>query len=109
VHRVSGPGEGTSVEEEMTRLRGLTAIAAFLGLTCFARAEEPDRSTVAWTFGVGAESCGDYLQAADAERKIRPPDAAQGAIFTSAYAKYVDFTDGYLSAYNAVNVTPHRM
>ena len=40
---------------------------------------------------------------------MRPPNAAQGAMFTSAYAKYVDFTDGFLSAYNAANISPHRI
>jgi hypothetical protein len=55
-------------------------------------------------FGMALSSCGVYLQAAEAERLVRPPNASSAdnayAVVTPRFGMFVDFTDGFLSGAN---------
>jgi hypothetical protein len=57
--------------------------------------------------GQAALTCVKYLQARDAEAKVRPPDAPPGKVFTSQYVLFVGLADGVLTAANRLdNASP---
>jgi hypothetical protein len=53
--------------------------------------------------GEASRSCQQYLQAAEAERAARPPDATPGMRYTSLYVIFVGVTDGFLTGINYVD------
>ena len=58
-------------------------------------------NTSARVIGVGVDSCGEFLQAVDAERKARPAtfNSLEGGV-TVDYLMYLSWADGYLSGAN---------
>ena len=79
-------------------MRDRTAFVVVLGLfaawTCEARAQPIS------VIGVGARDCGQYLQAAENERKSRPPAPDPDGFYTIEYLAYVEWLEGFLSGYN---------
>jgi hypothetical protein len=53
--------------------------------------------------GEASRSCGEYIQALNAERTARPPDASPGVRYTAMYAVFVAVTDGFLTGVNYVD------
>jgi hypothetical protein len=53
--------------------------------------------------GEASRSCGEYIQALNAERAARPPDAVPGVRYTALYAVFVAVTDGFLTGVNYVD------
>ena len=47
--------------------------------------------------GIGQDSCGQYLQALEDERKARQPGADPEQVYSYSYGTYVDWLDGYLT------------
>jgi hypothetical protein len=54
------------------------------------------------TFGVGIKSCGEYLLAAEGERKARPAHTELNAIYSMEYLDFVGYANGYLTGSNSV-------
>src|SRR5207248_1659450 len=59
-------------------------------------------------FGVGLNSCGQYLQAFEGERKARSPGASPDAVYTLPYSGYLDFVDGFLTGANFAETAAAR-
>jgi hypothetical protein len=57
--------------------------------------------TTMWAVGEVNSSCGQYVQAADGERKARPPGAAFNLIYDRNYDAFMNATDGFLTGANA--------
>jgi hypothetical protein len=55
--------------------------------------------------GEGMASCGEFLQAAEAERKARPPTARPTEVYNRDYGNFVHFADGFLTGANAWDTT----
>jgi hypothetical protein len=72
------------------------SIALVVALTAPAQAQ---RGTI-WVFGTGTKSCGQFLQAADGERKARARHAAPETMYTLEYLAFVTWTEGFLSGTN---------
>ena len=72
---------------------GITLIAALSG---HAQAEQVD----IFVLGSGTNSCGQFLQAADSERKARPRYAEPGAMVTLDYVAFESWATGFLSGVN---------
>jgi hypothetical protein len=53
--------------------------------------------------GEAARSCTQYLQAVDAERAARPPDADPAKRYTAQYVIFIGVTDGFLTGINYVD------
>jgi len=53
--------------------------------------------------GEAGRSCGQYIQAADAERAARPADAVPGMRYTALYVIFVGVTDGFLTGVNYID------
>jgi hypothetical protein len=51
-------------------------------------------------FGPGNFSCGEFLQAADGERKARPRDATPDGTYTAGYLSFESYAQGFLSGIN---------
>ena len=51
-------------------------------------------------FGQGNQSCGEFLQAADDERKTKPSNPVPHALYTMSYAAFFNYTEGFLSGAN---------
>jgi hypothetical protein len=58
--------------------------------------------------GLAEGSCGEYLQTADAERSVRPPEANTKSIFTMKYLRFVSIADGVLTGANLFDATHHE-
>ena len=54
--------------------------------------------------GAGHAGCGEFLRAADAERKRRPPSAAGNEIYDINYVNYSSWVDGSLTGGNYVDL-----
>jgi hypothetical protein len=76
-----------------------TSVVAVAGVALSA-GQASGREYVIW--GQGSASCGEYVQAADAERKERPANAKPDTVYDRNYQAFVGFADGYLSGVNAV-------
>jgi hypothetical protein len=55
-------------------------------------------------FGEGTESCGEFLQAAEDERKERQPTALP-ALWNRRYGAFVAFANGFLTGANVWDTT----
>jgi len=53
--------------------------------------------------GEASRSCGEYIQAIEAEHAARPPDAVPGIRYTALYAVFAAVTDGFLTGANYVD------
>jgi hypothetical protein len=53
-----------------------------------------------YVLGPGSQSCGEYLRAADAERKARPSDAGLTSFYSMNFVAFVSFAEGFLSSAN---------
>lgn len=60
-------------------------------------------------FGIGNNSCAQYLQAAESERRARPSSANPDAIYSADYGSYVDFADGFLTGANSTSLAPNLL
>src|SRR5256885_10782751 len=60
-------------------------------------------------FGKAGESCGQYLQAYEEERKLRPAGAPEGLAFSDRYAAFLDFADGYMTGANSYTQGADRL
>jgi hypothetical protein len=58
-----------------------------------------------FVIGEGQASCGEFLQAAEAERKERPPTARPTQLYNRGYTDFVMFVDGFLTGANAWDTT----
>ena len=54
------------------------------------------------TFGEGQKSCGEFLQAADDERRAKPPNSPSGVECSRSYIGFVAYAEGFLSGSNSV-------
>jgi hypothetical protein len=54
----------------------------------------------AFLFSVAGKSCGEYLQAAEGEQKIRPAHPSNTGTYSSEYLMFASFADGYLTGVN---------
>jgi hypothetical protein len=54
----------------------------------------------AWITGTSTASCGEYVQAAEAERRARPQGAKLNAVYDRGFQAFVDSTEGFLSGAN---------
>jgi hypothetical protein len=54
------------------------------------------------TFGEGRKSCGEFLQAADDERRATPPNSPSGVECSRSYIGFVEYAEGFLSGSNSV-------
>jgi hypothetical protein len=52
------------------------------------------------TFGRGQESCGEYLRAAEDERKARPARPDPRTFYSTEYMRFATYADGYLTGAN---------
>jgi hypothetical protein len=57
------------------------------------------------SFGKGMASCGEFLQAAEAERKARPPTARSTEVYNRDYLAFLMFADGFLTGANVWDIT----
>jgi hypothetical protein len=53
-----------------------------------------------YVFGDLMASCGQFLQAAESERKARPTGARPETVYDRGYLSYLSTVDGYLSGAN---------
>jgi hypothetical protein len=58
-----------------------------------------------FNFGKGTGSCGEFLQAAEAERKAKPPTARPTEVYNRDYAAFLMFADGFLTGANVWDTT----
>jgi hypothetical protein len=58
-----------------------------------------------FNFGEGTASCGEFLQAAEAERKERPPTARPTEVYNRHYGSFMHFADGFLTGANVWDTT----
>ena len=58
-----------------------------------------------FNFGEGEASCGEFLQAAEAERKERPPTARPTEVYNRDYLAFLMFADGFLTGANMWDTT----
>jgi hypothetical protein len=58
-----------------------------------------------FNFGEGTASCREFLQAAEAERKARPPTARPTEVYNRDYGAFVHFADGFLTGANMWDTT----
>jgi hypothetical protein len=56
--------------------------------------------SVVRVFSTGIKSCGEYLRAAEAERKARPVHLEVNAIYSIDYLDFASYADGYLTGVN---------
>jgi hypothetical protein len=56
-----------------------------------------------WVIGEVDASCGEYIQAADAERRVRPPGARPNTTYNSDYRSFMDVADGFLTGANYID------
>jgi hypothetical protein len=78
-------------------------ITLFSTLIAPAFAQSPKHQAV-FIFGEGLESCGEFLQKAEAERKTRPPSATATQVYDKDYAALIMYTDGFLTGANLWDV-----
>ena len=58
-----------------------------------------------FSFGEGSASCGEFLEAAEAERKARPPTARSTQVYNREYDAFIMFADGFLTGANVWDTT----
>jgi hypothetical protein len=51
-------------------------------------------------FSTGTKSCGEYLRAAEAERKARPVHPEANSIYSMDYLDFASYADGFLTGAN---------
>ena len=56
-----------------------------------------------YIFSTGSKSCGEYLQAVEAELKARPVHSESNDMYSMDYLSFASYADGYLTR---TNVTP---
>src|SRR5271169_6800427 len=78
-----------------------TASVIIVALTALAAQARSERFTT-YIFGTGNESCGEYLQAAEVERKARPVNSEHDAIYSMNYLNFASYADGLLSGANVI-------
>jgi hypothetical protein len=79
----------------------------FIACLLSARAAVPAEGGSFTVFGEGLRSCGEYIEATEAEKKLRPPTAQPDAVYSRDFQSFVDFTDGYLSGANSKDVAQY--
>jgi hypothetical protein len=65
--------------------------------------------TTYFSFGEGTASCGEFLQAIEAERKARPPTARPTQVYNRDYEAFVMFADGFLTGANVWDTTQSEL
>ena len=79
-----------------------SAIIAIISWTVLtAQAQCQEKSSV--VFGAALESCGEYLRAAEGERKARPAYSEANAVYSMSYLSFSSYADGWLSRANVEN------
>jgi hypothetical protein len=81
---------------------------SILAVFCVAWAGSKDQEPFT-IIGIARNSCGNFLEALDGERKARPPNADPDGIYTQRYGGYLDFADGFLTGANYADNPPNRM
>jgi hypothetical protein len=72
-----------------------------LALLLFALPYTPSANAqVYYAIGEANQSCGEFVQAIEAEKKARRPTALPTQIFDRAFLVFVGVTDGYLTSAN---------
>src|SRR5438270_392731 len=101
-----------TIDTRLRAMRHITVVAplAILAGLLGGPKAHGQSSEVFLVIGVGQNSCGQYLRAAEGERKARPAHGVpDGAVYTDSYGTYLDFTDGFLTGASAVDAYPKRM
>src|SRR5262249_23718714 len=83
------------------RKRVCTIMVATLAWTMLVNDARCENEEV-MVFSEGIRSCGDYLQAAEAELKAKPVRSEPNGVYSTDYLNFVIYADGYLTG---VNVT----
>ena len=90
----------TSIIAVAPLLRGCLACSAALAAVLAGPALTHAQDwTILWP---GLESCGEFLQAAEDERKARPSNARPNAIYTLRYASFAAYALGFVTGTNWV-------
>jgi hypothetical protein len=91
-------------------LVGIVAVAAALAQGIDIPGSPAARTAIAAeggafiALGEGLRSCGEYVQATEAEKKLKPPTAQPDAVYSRDFQSFVDFADGYLSGANSKDI-----
>jgi hypothetical protein len=56
-----------------------------------------------WVSGYGNKSCGEYIRAAETERKSTPANADPTVFYSREYSRYSDYLTGFLAGENMAN------
>jgi len=83
-------------------LRSILAVCVvvFTATTTHAQSQTSNDQS-AWGLGLGNNSCGQYIRAADSERKLKPGGSLSRAYYDIAYFGYLSFMEGYITALNS--------
>src|SRR6266851_1348233 len=90
-------------------LRPNILFVVFIASLLSARAAVAGEGGVFTVFGDGQRSCGEYIEATEAEKKLRPPTAQPEAVYSRDFQSFADFTDGYFSGANSKDVAQYRL
>jgi hypothetical protein len=72
-------------------------IVAIVASTVFAGQAWSEEGARAFVFSTGTKSCGEYLRAAEAERKARPAHPEPNGIYSMDYLDFASYADGFLT------------
>ncbi len=85
----------------------IAAVTSFIMLVPRTALTAEKKSVSFYTLGVGEKSCGEYLRAADAERKARPSSADPNTLYSINFVAFASFVEGYLTSANFIGGVYH--
>jgi hypothetical protein len=83
-------------------------VIVFIACLLSARAPVAAEGGVFTAFGEGQRSCGEFIEATEAEKKLRPPTAESETVYSRDFQSFADFADGYLSGANSKDDAQYR-
>jgi hypothetical protein len=93
----------TTILVPQRRRRALSAVmVVIVALPVFAGQAWSEGATT-YVLGTGNKSCGEYLRAAEAERKARPVHPEANSIYSMDFLDFASYADGFLSGANMMN------
>jgi hypothetical protein len=98
-------GETTKHENNHYPLLGTANLGA--DLRVIGRTPGRYEKITSYVIGVGQDSCGKYLRAADAERKARPNNADPAVLYSPQFVAFVSYVNGYLTGANFMAAAYH--
>ena len=73
-------------------------IASTISIAALTGEAEDAQSRGTLMFGAGLKNCVEFVQAVDAERRTKPPNAPPGVAYTGLYAVFLNFLNGFCPA-----------